>query len=270
MGRAPLVAIAMTTSYASSNQLPARQRSCLRTIRLARRLNYPVVIIDHASHPRFITLCRAQGASVNPQRTASSASARIEAITAAAGVGTEFVYWTEDDKPALIRAVPHLVDHALIERAVVAIPYRSSLRHYPPFEAAMYNFGRSLAVELLRTPLDLFLGSTLIAQKECGRWTERTDERCPWRAIHAPRLALVEEGKRVVSMGTHFERSRSLWHEERGNRFAADKRATQLHALTKLFYETFGSWLTQPRPMTKVQWVDGGLRMRPVPARALP
>lgn len=236
----------MTTSYPSLAKLAARQRSCLLTIRRASQLGLKVIVVDQNSSKQFISACQRAGASVSPQVARNAARARIEAISIAEKQSSGPIYWTEDDKPALISSLPLLANQLLRTKAEVAIPFRSSLSHYPQFEMAMYQFGRSLAEEHLRTQLDLFLGATLIRREASHHWTASTERDCQWCAIHRPRLSLLRDGATVLSMKVRFVRGRSLIEEERHEIEAARKRANQLNTLTQLFFDVMRHKLPQP------------------------
>lgn len=246
----------MTTNYSSANTTPCRQQSCIRTVRLAHDLGFLVSIIDSGSHKAFLQFCEGYGARVVPQSGVSHASARLEAIRLAMSAGTDYVYWTEDDKPAIIKYLPSLVRAADCSNAMLTIPFRASLRHYVPTEAAMYRFGRSIAIEMLNAKLDLFLGASLIASQFVIRWLSQTSPTCPWSAIHAPRIEAIRDHVPILSAMVPFVRSRQLHLEEKGVLSIAQKRASQIQTLTALFFSTLQSHFESAQSTRNIRYAD--------------
>jgi len=223
--------IAIATTTLSKHGKTVRPALALKTVKAARQMGIPIVVVYKGLRSPFIKKLEKHGTRAFPEKKPGMGHGRRQALAEAARIaGKEgVVVWMEPEKHPFVRFIPALAKPIMKGRADLVIPMRSSLSSYPKDqqqEEALLNLVYEKIVG--KKKADFTFGPRLMDAKALSHFLrykgEYGDE---WDSIVIPILRAIKTGLAVRYENVPYVHPKEQTREETGSARMFEKRIVQ-------------------------------------------
>ncbi len=228
--------ISSTTFYKESDEV--RAQLALRFAAEARRLGYPLVVVDGGSPADFISALREEKAVVLSEirlpefegKRQPFGPGRRQAMAEAAKLAGEdgIVAWVEPEKVDMVRHLGELTEQ-FDGRANLVIPRRLSLASYPSDQQFAEPLGNNAFRLITGRELDMWFGPRIMDQEALKRFLSYDGRFSDmWDSIFVPVLECLRDGLMIKDVQVSYTHPREQTAEEEGSLDYLEKRIVQL------------------------------------------
>lgn len=200
------VAIATATLYnLNSESDRVRAELSKKTIKLARKLGYEIVVVDGGSPDKLLREFGNCGAKLHLQKTKGFGNSRREAIWYASNLGKDVIVWMEPEKAPYIPEIAKTVRPIVNGSADMVVPKRKSLKSYPSMQQSLERAGNLLWEKLTGLDLDVCFGPKAWRRELSSYFLDYGGEYGDaWGIIFIPVMDAISDGKRVISVEVDY------------------------------------------------------------------
>lgn len=229
----PAVIITTTSFPDLSLSTRVRMDAALKSLKLARSLNYRVITVDHMSPEPYLAELRRIGVEVLVQQGSTMGASRREALSAALGTEAKYFVYMEAEKAGYVKEIAKTLQPLAGGAADIVVPARHSCASYPRAQQHAEALGNEFWRRLSGLSLDLWFGPRSL-RRECSAFflDYRGEFGDSWECIFVPIVDAVKSGARLLGVTVEYEHPREQTEAEEEDPAFVKKRITQLEHIS--------------------------------------